>query len=80
MMKTLTVKIPDTLSAELDHATRQLRKSQSELVRTAIGEYLRSTRGRKSASFFDLTKDLAGSVRGPGDLSTNKKYLADFGK
>jgi predicted transcriptional regulator len=79
-MKTLTVKIPDALSAELDLATQQTRKSQSELVRTAIGEYLLRTRRRKAASFFDLAKDLAGSVRGPGDLSTNKKYLANFGK
>jgi hypothetical protein len=37
--------------------------------------------GRVSAgSVLDLAQDLVGCVRGPGDLSTNPRYMRDFGK
>jgi len=35
---------------------------------------------RASVSCLDLVRDLVGSVRGPGDLSVNERYLEDFGK
>ena len=31
-------------------------------------------------SAYDLAKDLIGSIEGPGDLSTNPKYLEDLGQ
>ena len=35
----------------------------------------------KQISFYEATKELAGAIDfGPGDLSTNKKYLEGIGK
>ncbi len=34
----------------------------------------------KAGSLLDLNRDLYGSGRGPGDASTNPKYLEGFGK
>ncbi len=34
----------------------------------------------KPGSFLDGIEHLAGSVEGPGDLSTNPKYMEDYGK
>jgi hypothetical protein len=33
-----------------------------------------------SPSFYDLTKDLCGSISAPPDLSANKQYLKGYGK
>ncbi len=33
-----------------------------------------------SPSFYDLTKDLCGSISAPPDLSSNKQYLKGYGK
>lgn len=34
----------------------------------------------KPGSFLDSIEHLAGSIEGPGDLSTNPKYMEDYGK
>jgi len=34
----------------------------------------------KPGSLLELNRDLYGSGRGPGDVSTNPKYLKGFGK
>lgn len=34
----------------------------------------------KPDSFLEAAEDLVGSVEGPGDLSTNPKYLEGFGR
>lgn len=81
-MKTLTVKVPDELDAELGGAARQRGQSKSALVREAIAAYVRGGPGESpQASCFDLARDLAGSFSGPVDLGRNKgKYLAGFGR
>ena len=76
-MKKLTVKIPMPLGTWLSRRARELRRPQSELVRDAL-ERVRS--GTDVASCHDLMMDVCGSVNGPKDLSTNPKYLDDFGK
>jgi len=80
-MATITCKIPDELNARLDaEAVRKL-LSKSALVREAIENSIkhRGKTGRQTS--FDLVKDLCGIVKGgPTDMSTNPKYMKDFGK
>ncbi|MDP2602368.1 MAG: hypothetical protein Q8S00_07215, partial [Deltaproteobacteria bacterium] len=52
--------------------------SQSTIVRESLERALADSAGRGEASCADLAGNLVGSVRsGRGDLSTNKKLLAD---
>ena len=74
-MKTLTLKLPEILEARLSLCARTNGLSRSEIVRRAIVEYLSHGHVCKSSSFLELSRDLAGCVEGPSDLSTNKAYL-----
>jgi plasmid stability protein len=76
-MKTITVKLPEQLAAWLSRRAAELGRAKSDLVREAL-EKARS--GKDGTSCHDLMADVCGSVRGPKDLSTNPKHLADFGK
>jgi len=81
-MKTLTIKVPEELEAELQRAAEQRGDSKSCLVREAIVSYIRSDGSRSSdVSCFDLASDLAASFDGPTDLARDrKKYLKGFGR
>jgi hypothetical protein len=78
-MNIISLKIPDKLKQKLDAYSRKLGINQSEVVREALQEYLSRDEVKKKGSFFDLSSDLAGTVDGPDDLSTNKTYLDGFG-
>jgi hypothetical protein len=77
-MKTLTIRLPDALAAQIEHESRARRVSKSDVVR----ERLRQPRSMVGGSMRDLCGDLIGSVSNdglPADLSSNKKkYLPDF--
>jgi predicted DNA-binding protein len=78
-MDTLTLKIPDALKEKLKSYSKKLGISKSDIVRDALVEYLEKDEMKKQGSFYDLAKDIAGSVRGASDLSTNKKHLDGYG-
>lgn len=83
-MKTRTIKLPEPLDAKLTRYAAANGSSASAVLREALATYLAepkaATRGTKAGSFADLARDLAGSVDGPPDLSTNPKYLKGFGR
>lgn len=81
-MKTLTIKVPEELDAELRRAAQQRGESKSSLVREAIISYIRGDGVRgPDVSCYDLANDLAASFAGPADLGRNKKkYLKGFGR
>ena len=81
-MKTLTVKLPEELYAELATAAAKRRESKSCLVREAIASYMRDDGGRDAdLSCDDLAQDLVGSFSGPVDLSRGgKKYMKRYGR
>lgn len=81
-MKTLTVKLPEELNAELTAAAAQRGESKSTLVREAIASYMREdVAGSADVSCDDLAGDLAGSFSGPVDLSRGgKKYMTGYGR
>jgi Arc/MetJ-type ribon-helix-helix transcriptional regulator len=76
-MKTLTVRLPESLVAQIEAESRARRLSKSDVVR----ERLASAAPERPASLDDIA-DLIGSVDGPADLSTNiKRYLrAGYGR
>ena len=79
-MKTLSIKLPDSLAAMLESAVASHRKTRSELMREALEAYLSKNRGARADSFLAAAHDLAGIAKGPRDLSTNKAHLKDFGR
>lgn len=74
-MKTLTIRLPDALVAEIEQESQARRVSKSDVVRERL-RYPPSA-GRAGVSMRDLAGDLIGSVRGlPANLSSHKKdYL-----
>lgn len=79
-MKTLSLRVPKALHDKLIALARQTGKSKSALIRDALEGLLSKDGGAPTGSFYELAKDLIGSVEGPGDLSYNPKYMRDFGR
>ena len=70
-MKTLTVRLPESLVAQIDAESRERRVSKSDIVR----ERLQAGAGERRQSALDRIADLVGSVDGlPADLSARKKH------
>jgi pyroglutamyl-peptidase len=57
--------------------SEKLRSAARRIIETALQVWIEGRRGNSVAA---LAGDLAGCAEGLGDLSTNPKYLADFGK
>jgi hypothetical protein len=80
-MKTLTVRLPDALVAQIEAESRERKLSKSDIVRERLSRTAAEPR-RRPASVEAIT-DLIGSVTGlPSDLSARKKeYLkAGYGR
>ena len=74
-MKTITVRLPEAMAAEIESESRTAGISKSDVVRRRLEE----AAPRRAPALFDLATDLIGSVddaRVPSDLSSRKKsYL-----
>ena len=79
-MKTLTVKVPETLDLKLAAVAAKRGESKSNLIRAAINSILKTNETVTPDSCLDMALDLVGSVEGPSDLSCNKKHLKGYGK
>ena len=80
-MRTISLKLPDDLLAELEKEAKARRLTKSGLVRESLEMRLRRRPRRSVASCYDLARDLAGSVRGlPPDLARNPRYMDGFGE
>jgi hypothetical protein len=77
-MKTIRVRLPDSLVAEIEFESRLRNVSKSDIIRERLLGASRPS-GRPPAAL-DGIADLIGSVDGlPGDLSARKKaYLKDM--
>jgi len=78
-MKTLTVRLPEPLVAEIELEARGRKCSKSDIVRERLQRTARPARRRSTP--LDAIADLIGSVDGlPADLSARKKrYLKATG-
>jgi Arc/MetJ-type ribon-helix-helix transcriptional regulator len=80
-MKSISLKLTDKLLRQLEQTARGRGQSKSAVVRAALEQFLNGARtGQRPLSALELAGDLVGCVEGPGDLSTNPKYLEGFGE
>jgi Arc/MetJ-type ribon-helix-helix transcriptional regulator len=77
-MKTLTVRLPEALVAEIEAESRERQRSKSDVVRERLS---RAEKSSSTARLPDSIADLVGSVSAlPADLSARKKaYLKSTG-
>jgi hypothetical protein len=77
-MDTISVKLPAALRARLASEARRRNVTQSAIVRESLAQLLLADSAeRGELTCADLAGDLVGSVQGPRDLSTNKRYLEE---
>jgi len=79
MARTITLKLPNALAARLQAAVQKRGRTQSEVVREALEEHL-NDQAAVVGSCLDLARDLAGTVSGPVDLSSNPRHLGGYGR
>ena len=79
-VKMISLKVPETMDAKLTAIAKQTGKTKSEVAREALQAFFEDGHKRRPVSAYDLSQDLAGSIRGPGDLSTNKEYMRGYGR
>jgi Arc/MetJ-type ribon-helix-helix transcriptional regulator len=77
-MKTLTVRVPDELVAQIEAESRERRVSKSDVIRERL---MVARSQRRQEGPLSLIRDLIGSIDGlPTDLSARKKkYLKATG-
>jgi Arc/MetJ-type ribon-helix-helix transcriptional regulator len=79
-MKTISLKLPDPLHAKVERLAKSRKQTKSDVVREALEQMLNGARAAKPISALDLAGDLAGCLKGPGDLSTNPKHMEGYGR
>jgi Arc/MetJ-type ribon-helix-helix transcriptional regulator len=78
-MKTLTVRLPEVVVAQIEAESRRRKLSKSDVVRERLTVAERSR--RRKPALLDAIADVVGSIDGlPRDLSARaKKYLKSTG-
>jgi hypothetical protein len=72
-MKTLTVRLSESLFAQIESESRRRKVSKSDLVRERLGRVAPEDQQRRAS--FEAIADLIGSVDGlPPDLGSRKKH------
>jgi hypothetical protein len=79
-MRTVSLKLPASLSVRLERTAKKRGQSKSEILRAALEQYLNGEHGIPPGSALEAVAPWVGCVEGPGDLSTNPKYMEGFGK
>ena len=76
-MRTISLKLPDDLLAQLADCAKARRVTKSALVREGLSRVLYE----HPTSCYDLAVDLAGVAKGlPEDLANDPKYWEGFGQ
>lgn len=80
-MPTVTVKLPARLESRLRRAVARRRGTRSALVREALESHLAADPEEGAAgSCLARAADLAGSLAGPADLSSNRRRMRGYGR
>jgi Arc/MetJ-type ribon-helix-helix transcriptional regulator len=79
-MKTISLKLPAPLANWLAKRAHELGRSRSDLIRQALEEQRQGKNSKSEKSCAELMAEFSGFFQGPRDLSTNPKYMRDFGK
>jgi metal-responsive CopG/Arc/MetJ family transcriptional regulator len=75
-MKTLTVKVPDPLLAEIEAAARERKVSKSKIVRERLEQGQRQSGASLWGRMADLVIDDESLAK---DLSSNQQHLENYG-
>ncbi len=79
-MPTVTIKLSAAEHAKLKATAARRRTSKSAVLREAFAQQSAAGRGSATGTLWDKIGHLAGSINGPGDLSTNPRYMESYGK
>ena len=80
-MRTISLKLPDDLLAQLAGQAKARRVTKSWLIRESLVRILREDAPARTQSCYDVASDLAGAVKGmPEDLAADPKYMEEFGR
>jgi Ribbon-helix-helix protein, copG family len=79
-MKTLSLKLPPSLSAKLDRAAKKRGQTKSAVVRAALEQFLNGHEVVPPGSALEAVQPWVGCAEGPRDLATNPKYMEGFGE
>ncbi len=79
-MKTISLKIPESLEQQLQRLALESDVSKSEILRRALELFLTTDKVPDNTSVTALAGNLVGCFRGPTDLSTNTDYFDEFGQ
>ena len=75
-MTTISLKLPDALLREITREAEARRLGKSAIIRDCIERALRGKK-KNTVSCLELMGDAVGSFRGPRDLSTSRRHLAE---
>jgi Arc/MetJ-type ribon-helix-helix transcriptional regulator len=78
--RTITLKLPKALAERLRSAVNRRGTTQSAVLREAITAHLEDDRRARRGSCLELAEDLAGSISGPRDLSSNPRHMKGYGR
>ena len=74
-MRSVTLRLPDSLVEEIEAEARKRKMSKTDVMRERL-----ERPSARSDQWTELLSRVAGSVEGPADLSSNvKKYLKSTG-
>lgn len=80
-VETLSIRLSTAERTALRAAAKKRKISQGLLVRKALEAYGVAPAGKRAPNAYELVKHLVGKYKdGPGDLSTNPKYMEGFGR
>ena len=79
-MKTLSLKLHESLDSRLTTAARKRGQTKSALVRGALESFLGNDEAVPVGSCLELAADLIGCSQGPRDLASNKKHMRGYGQ
>lgn len=79
-MKTLTIKVPDDLFAEIASAAQTRKVAKSEIVRERLWEKSVATRAAKTSLWSRMEDLVIRTDKLPVDLSSNKAHLKGYGQ
>jgi len=71
------IKLPEPFDSQLTAIAKQRRSTRAKVLRDALAAYAEPAK-LSSQTASELAADLM--FEGPGDLSTNPKYMAGYGR
>ncbi len=80
-----TIKLPANLDRQLDALAKERKSTRAKVLRDALQALTQKKPGKSrtkklKGTVSELAGDLIGSIEGPGDLTSNPKYMAGYGR